>query len=267
MGITSVQRGGSTTVSIPAAGTGRLGEDDRGGSDAVCEETRQASAAVREQGEQHRGIGAAAGEFVWRALELVLCAAMLVLLAPLLAVIALAIKLDSSGPVLFRQERLGRDRKPFILNKFRTMHNGVDHETHRKFVVGLIAGEVPEAHEGGPRFKLADDERVTRVGRLLRRTSLDELPQLWNVLRGEMSLVGPRPPIAYEVDHYPAHWLERFAVKPGLTGLWQVSGRGELTLDEMVELDIQYIHGRSLRSNLAILLRTVPVVLSTRGAS
>ena len=241
---------------MPAPDVSRLREEDRG-----------ASVAAREQGQQRKGLRAAAGEFVWRALEIVLSVAMLVLLAPLLALIAVAIKLDSRGPVLFRQERLGRDRKPFILNKFRTMHNGVDHERHRNFVVGLIAGELPEPHEGGPRFKLADDERVTRVGRVLRRTSLDELPQLWNVLRGEMSLVGPRPPIAYEVEHYPAHWFERFAVKPGITGLWQISGRSELTLEDMVELDIQYIHRRSLRTNVAILLRTVPVVISTRGAS
>jgi lipopolysaccharide/colanic/teichoic acid biosynthesis glycosyltransferase len=248
---------------MPAPGPSRLREEDREASAAV----REASVVVDEQVGQRPGLGATLGELVWRALELVLCAVMLVLLLPLLAVIALAIKLDSPGPVLFRQERLGRGRKPFTLNKFRTMRNGADHERHRKFVVGLIAGEVPDAHEDGPRFKLAHDERVTRVGRVLRRTSLDELPQLWNVLGGEMSLVGPRPPIAYEVEHYPAHWLERFAVKPGITGLWQVSGRAELTLDEMVALDIQYIHGRSLRSNVAILLRTVPVVLSTRGAS
>jgi exopolysaccharide biosynthesis polyprenyl glycosylphosphotransferase len=201
------------------------------------------------------------------AFDRIVGACVLLLLSPVMLVAALAIKLDSRGPVLFRQERLARDRKPFILNKFRTMHNGVDHERHRMFVVGLIAGELPEPHQDGPRFKLADDERVTRVGRVLRRTSLDELPQLWNVLRGEMSLVGPRPPIAYEVEHYPAHWLERFAVKPGLTGLWQISGRAELTLEDMVELDIQYIHRRSLRTNVAILLRTVPVVISTRGAS
>jgi lipopolysaccharide/colanic/teichoic acid biosynthesis glycosyltransferase len=134
-------------------------------------------------------------------------------------------------------------------------------------VLSLIAGEQPESRDGNPRFKLAGDERVTRVGRLLRRTSLDELPQLWNVLRGDMSLVGPRPPIPYEVEHYPAHWFPRFAVKPGLTGLWQVSGRSELTLEQMVALDIEYVQRRSPLLNLSILARTVPAVLSTRGAS
>ncbi len=121
--------------------------------------------------------------------------------------------------------------------------------------------------EGKPQFKLAGDDRITRVGRFLRSSSLDELPQLWNVLRGDMSLVGPRPPIPYEVDHYPAHWFRRFEVKPGITGLWQVSGRCELTLEQMIELDVEYVERRSLRLNVWILLRTLPAVLTSRGAS
>jgi lipopolysaccharide/colanic/teichoic acid biosynthesis glycosyltransferase len=204
---------------------------------------------------------------VWRGLELVLSLLLLVLLLPLLLVIAVAIRLDSPGPVLFRQRRVGRDLEPFTVKKFRTMHDGVGHDAHRAFVLGLIAGEHPEPREKGPRFKLADDERVTRVGRQLRRSSLDELPQLWNVVRGEMSLVGPRPSIPYEVEHYPPHWSARFTVKPGITGLWQVSGRSQLTLEEMAALDAEYVRRRSLRLNLSILARTVPVVLSTRGAS
>ena len=114
---------------------------------------------------------------------------------------------------------------------------------------------------------MANDDRVTRVGRFLRKSSLDELPQLWNVLRGDMSLVGPRPPIPYEVEHYPPHWFERFAVKPGMTGLWQVSGRSELTLEEMIALDVEYARSRSLWLNVKILLRTVPVVFVGRGAA
>jgi lipopolysaccharide/colanic/teichoic acid biosynthesis glycosyltransferase len=204
---------------------------------------------------------------LWRAIELVVSVALLVLLLPVLIVIAVAIRLDSSGPVLFRQRRVGRELEPFTVNKFRTMHNGVGHDAHRAFVLDLIAGHKPEPRERGPRFKLAGDERVTRVGRLLRRSSLDELPQLWNVLRGEMSLVGPRPSIPYEVEHYPPHWSARFAVKPGLTGLWQVSGRSELTLEQMAALDTEYVRRRSLWLNLSILARTVPVVLSARGAS
>jgi len=224
-------------------------------------------ATISDQDQQPRRAQATAGQLVWCVLEIAACVAMLILLAPLLILIAIAIRLDSPGPVFFRQERLGRDRKPFELNKFRTMRHGVGEERHREFVLGLIAGEIPEQREQGPRFKLAHDERVTHVGRVLRRTSLDELPQLWNVLRGDMSLVGPRPPIGYEVEHYPEHWLRRFDVKPGITGLWQVSGRSELTLEDMVALDIRYIEERSLCGNVAILLRTVPAVLSTRGAS
>jgi lipopolysaccharide/colanic/teichoic acid biosynthesis glycosyltransferase len=202
-----------------------------------------------------------------RVLDVVVSALLLVILLPLVALIAIAIRLDSRGPVLFRQRRYGRDLEPFIVTKFRTMHDGADQDSHRAFVLGLIAGEHPERPNGGPRFKMVDDERVTRVGAVLRRTSLDEIPQLWNVLRGEMSLVGPRPPIPYEVEHYPSHWFARFAVKPGVTGLWQVSGRSELTLEEMVSLDVEYAERRSLWFNIRILLRTVPAVLSGRGAS
>jgi lipopolysaccharide/colanic/teichoic acid biosynthesis glycosyltransferase len=207
------------------------------------------------------------GDGLWRAFELAFTGLLLVALLPLLALIALAVRLDSPGPVLFRQRRVGRGERPFTVTKFRTMHNGVGHDTHRAFVLGLIAGVEPEPRADGPRFKLVGDERVTRIGRFLRRSSLDELPQLWNVLRGDMSLVGPRPPIPYEVEHYPAHWFARFAVKPGVTGLWQVSGRSELTLEQMIALDIEYVQRRSLWLNLSILVRTLPAVLSTRGAS
>jgi lipopolysaccharide/colanic/teichoic acid biosynthesis glycosyltransferase len=168
--------------------------------------------------------------------------------------------------VLFRQRRLGRDRKPFTVNKFRTMHDGVTHDRHRRFVLGLINGEPPQSDAPRPYFKMIADPRVTRFGRVLRRSSLDELPQLWNVLRGEMSLVGPRPPIPYEVEHYPPHWLARFSVKPGITGLWQVSGRSQVTLEEMVRLDVEYADRRSLWLNVWILVRTVPAVLGARGA-
>ena len=188
----------------------------------------------------------------------------MVLLAPLFGLIALAVKLDSAGPALFRQRRLGYEIKPFTVHKFRTMEQGATEDQHREFVTELINGQTPETP--GPRFKMTEDPRVTRCGRLLRRSSLDELPQLWNVLRGEMSLVGPRPPIQYEVEQYPPHWFARFAAKPGLTGLWQVSGRSDVTLEEMVALDIEYIQNRSLWLNLKIILRTVPAVLSAKGA-
>ena len=194
-----------------------------------------------------------------RALDLVATAALVLLLAPLLLLIALIVKLDSPGPVLFRQQRVGRGRRTFLVAKFRTMQHGADHDVHRDYMLALI-------ESGTPAPKLAGDARVTRFGAFLRRTSLDELPQLWNVLRGEMSLVGPRPPIPYEVDHYPPHWFERFLVKPGVTGLWQVSGRSEVSLEEMIELDVDYARRRSVLLNVWILLRTIPAVLSQRGA-
>jgi lipopolysaccharide/colanic/teichoic acid biosynthesis glycosyltransferase len=202
-----------------------------------------------------------------RVLDLVVATGVLIVLLPLLAFIAIVIKLESSGPALYRQRRVGQATQPFIVNKFRTMKQGVSHEAHLAFVHSLIAGEEPPAVDGKPRFKMASDDRITRVGRFLRRSSLDELPQLWNVIRGEMSLVGPRPPIQYEVDRYPAHWFVRFEVKPGLTGLWQVSGRSNTTLEEMIALDATYVRQRSLHLNIWILLRTIPAVLSLGGAS
>jgi lipopolysaccharide/colanic/teichoic acid biosynthesis glycosyltransferase len=186
---------------------------------------------------------------------------------PVFLVLAIAIRLGSPGRVLYRQRRVGRDLEPFTVNKFRTMHSGAGHEKHREFVIGLIAGEQQAQSDEPNFFKIANDDRVTRVGHFLRKSSLDELPQLWNVLRGDMSLVGPRPPIPYEVEHYPPHWFDRFAVKPGMTGLWQVSGRSELTLEQMIALDVEYARTRSLWLNLKILARTVPVVFGGRGAA
>jgi lipopolysaccharide/colanic/teichoic acid biosynthesis glycosyltransferase len=201
-----------------------------------------------------------------RALDVAVSAVLLLVLLPLFLALAVAIRLDSRGRAVYRQRRVGRNLEPFTVNKFRTMHSGAGHETHRQFVIGLIAGT--PAQDAEPNFfKMANDDRVTRVGRFLRKSSLDELPQLWNVLRGDMSLVGPRPPIPYEVEHYPPHWFDRFAVKPGMTGLWQVSGRSELTLEEMIALDVEYARTRSLWLNVKILARTVPAVFATRGAA
>ena len=194
-----------------------------------------------------------------RLVDVIVAISMAVVLAPLMLTIVIIIKLGSRGPVLFRQERVGRGHRPFRVAKFRTMQHGAGDGIHRDHVVALIASDEPAA-------KLADDARVTRAGGFLRRTSLDELPQLWNVLRGDMSLVGPRPAIPYEVERYPAHWHERFAVKPGITGLWQVTGRSEVSLQRMIELDIEYVRRRSVWFNTWILLRTVPAVLSGRGA-
>jgi len=197
-----------------------------------------------------------------RALDIAGSAVLLVLLAPLFAILAIAIRLDSPGRAFFRQERVGAGLRPFRICKFRTMRQDAACDIHRAYVQGLLVADTER-----PMEKLTEDERITRVGRFLRRSSLDELPQLWNVLRGEMSLVGPRPPLSYEVEHYRPRWFTRFAVKPGVTGLWQVSGRSELSVDEMINLDIEYVERRSFWLNVWILLRTVPTVLNGRGAA
>jgi lipopolysaccharide/colanic/teichoic acid biosynthesis glycosyltransferase len=217
-------------------------------------------------------------ELSCRALDIFGALVLLTVLSPLILAIAIAVRLDSRGPAVFRQQRVGRGGRLFTVNKFRSMYVGVAHDTHRAFVVGLINGEPPR-HEhldraGAPNedeaaskyFKMMADPRVTRMGRLLRRSSLDELPQLWNVLRGSMSLVGPRPPIPYEVEEYPREWLERLSVRPGITGPWQVGGRSRVTMQEMVRLDIEYARNRNVLLNLKLLILTVPAVLGGRGA-
>lgn len=201
-----------------------------------------------------RRIGTPSGiwPFAKRALDLAVAVCLLVVLAPVLLAIAIAVRLDSRGPALFRQERLGRGRRPFRVCKFRTMAHNAPDDLHREYVARLARGEV----EGDGLKKLVADPRVTRVGRFLRRTSLDELPQLFNVVAGEMSLVGPRPAIEYELDNYgPAHH-RRFEVRPGITGLWQVSGRNRLGFVEMLDLDIRYVDEMGPWTDLKILART-----------
>jgi exopolysaccharide biosynthesis polyprenyl glycosylphosphotransferase len=200
---------------------------------------------------------------VKRAFDIFAAALALVLLAPLWVLMALLIKLDSKGPVLYRQERVGMDGRIFLFLKFRTMRTGADDRVHREYQKRYIEGR-PETNLGDslrPVYKLHDDPRVTRTGRWLRRTSLDELPQLLNVLRGDMSLVGPRPPIPYEVEAYALWHRKRLDMKPGMTGLWQVSGRNRLSFDEMVRLDLFYIENWTLWLDLKIMLRTLPVLL------
>jgi len=190
--------------------------------------------------------------------------------APLFLTIALAIKLTSKGPVLFRQQRIGHLGKPFEFLKFRSMYLNNDPKVHLDYIRQLISGKAerqPSNGNGQGVYKLTTDPRVTRVGSLLRRTSLDELPQLLNVLRGEMSLVGPRPPIPYEVDTYQT-WHRRrvLEAKPGITGLWQVSGRSRVGFDEMVRLDLRYAMQRSFWLDLKILLLTPRAVILGEGA-
>jgi exopolysaccharide biosynthesis polyprenyl glycosylphosphotransferase len=194
-----------------------------------------------------------------RALDLGGAALLLVLISPLLALIVAAIKLEDGGPVLFRQTRVGRHGRPFTMLKFRSMVP--DAEARKAQLLAL------NEMRDGILFKIRKDPRVTRVGRVLRKLSLDELPQLFNVLRGEMSLVGPRPPVPSEVALYdPAH-RRRLAAVPGITGLWQVSGRNNIDFQGQVQLDVAYIERQTLALDLAILARTIPAVLSGRGAS
>jgi lipopolysaccharide/colanic/teichoic acid biosynthesis glycosyltransferase len=200
---------------------------------------------------------------VRRAFDIVMAAAALIVLAVPMLVIAAAIRLDSPGPALFRQRRVGRDRRPFTLLKFRTMRVGTTDAALRELIARELAGE--DASTNGS-WKLAVDDRVTRLGAVLRRTSLDELPQLLNVLAGSMSIVGPRPCLAWEAEMFPPEYHARFDVKPGLTGLWQVSGRSTMGTLEMLELDVEYVRTRTPRGDLAIVARTVPALLGRNGA-
>lgn len=182
----------------------------------------------------------------------------LLVLAPLLLAIALLVRLDSPGPIFFRQRRVGLNGHEFWMYKFRSMV--VDAESQ------LDALKAKNEVEGGVTFKIVNDPRMTRIGRMLRKTSLDEFPQLFNVIRGEMSLVGPRPPLPKEVVLYSAEQKQRLAVVPGCTGLWQVSGRSTTTFNRMIELDLDYIENWSLRRDLLIVLKTVRVILRMEGS-
>jgi exopolysaccharide biosynthesis polyprenyl glycosylphosphotransferase len=202
-----------------------------------------------------------------RTSDLVIAAVTLALLSPFWLLIALLIKFDSKGPVFYTQERVGMDGRIFVVYKFRTMRVDADSEIHREYQRKFIAGDA-EANVGdanSPAYKLRNDPRITRVGRILRRLSLDEVPQLLNVLRGDMSIVGPRPPIPYEVEAYELRHRKRLDMKPGLTGLWQVSGRNRLPFEEMVKLDLFYIENWSLLFDLKIIMRTVMVMLRGDG--
>jgi lipopolysaccharide/colanic/teichoic acid biosynthesis glycosyltransferase len=199
---------------------------------------------------------------IWkRSLDVCLALIALPCLLPIVAMIAVAIKLSSKGPVLFTQERVGIFGSRFLLYKFRTMRYGADTRVHEAHTAGLIAGDKPMT-------KLdAKDDRLISCGRVLRLTGLDELPQLINVLRGEMSIVGPRPCLPSEYCRYSAHDLERFYTPPGITGLWQVSGKNRTTFSEMIDLDIRYVQRRSLWLDLKIIMKTIPAIYSDVSAN
>lgn len=212
---------------------------------------------------RHRSVGEIRQYAGKRALDVVLASLLLVVLSPVMVAAYLAVRLTSSGDAVFRQVRVGAMKQPFVLLKFRTMTQGCSQESHEAFVRRMMAGDDPRS--GAELFKLVDDPRITPVGRFLRRTSIDELPQLFNVLRGDMSLVGPRPPLPWEVELFPISTVSRFLVRPGLTGLWQVSGRNRLTMLEGLRLDVEYVARCALSTDLMILAFT-PVTMVRGGA-
>ncbi len=204
--------------------------------------------------------------FFWkRATDIVIAAALLLALSPVMLVVALAVALTTPGPVLFRQRRVGKDSEEFEMLKFRSMRHNCDSGTHLEAIKNYMAGEKLDAtSDSRTPYKLANDTRITPVGRIIRKTSLDELPQLWNVLMGQMSMVGPRPPIPYEVERYSSRSMERLRGKPGITGPWQVYGRNSVTFAQMVEMDIAYLENRSILYDLKLIALTIPALI--RGA-
>lgn len=203
---------------------------------------------------------------IWKFLfDEIVAVASFVLLLPLFLVVGIFIKLSSKGPVLYSQTRLGKDAKPFEMYKFRTMYVEDDQIYAQDFVKDLIDGKYGEVGRE-PLQKLSNDPRITPFGKFLRMTAIDELPQIANVIKGDMSLIGPRPTLPYEYTKYKEWQKERFSVKPGITGLWQVTGRSSTTFDQMVEKDIEYARHKSSFIDLEILLKTIYVVLSKKGA-
>lgn len=198
-----------------------------------------------------------------RSADVFLAALALILLAPLMFGIGLGVRLTSPGPAIFKQQRVGRGRELFTCYKFRTMAVNCDDSALRDVVQRQLRGEDTSSHGS---FKIHSDPRVTKFGALLRRTSLDELPQLFNVILGGMSMVGPRPMLKWEADSLSAQFQSRFETRPGITGLWQVSGRSTVSTLEMLRLDLCYVRRQTLRSYFLILLRTIPVVLRGDGA-
>ncbi len=211
------------------------------------------------------------GHRMKRIIDIIGSIAALVIFSPFFILIPIGIKLTSRGPVLFRQERAGQYGKKFMFLKFRSMYVDNDEDVHREFVQNFISqkpsGDAISGNSGNKVYKMTKDKRITPFGYVLRKSSLDELPQFFNVLKGEMSLVGPRPPISYELDKYDSwHWRRIMEVKPGITGLWQVKGRSSTTFDEMVRLDLKYATNWSLWLDIEILIKTPRAVLSGKGA-
>lgn len=201
-----------------------------------------------------------------RIIEVILCVMLAPLLVPVGIIVVIAIRLDSPGPIFFMQERAGKGGRLFKIIKFRTMHHNIDDSFHRTFMKEYITGQIKATEGKQATFKPFNTDQVTRVGRILRKTSLDELPQLINVLKGEMSFVGPRPNVPWEVEAYHGWHIERLEVLPGITGLAQVAGRSGIPFDEIVQRDIEYIENQSLKLDLKILWWTLASVLFGKGA-
>jgi lipopolysaccharide/colanic/teichoic acid biosynthesis glycosyltransferase len=219
-----------------------------------------------------------------RALDIAAAGTLLIILAPLLIVIAILIRMDSPGGAIFAQERVGTrvsskngkktwELQPFTVYKFRSMRQNSKNDVHREFVQAFIKNDsakmsaIQNGKAGDGVFKIVDDPRVTKIGKFLRKTSLDELPQLWNVVRGDMSLVGPRPPLAYEVDVYTPRHLRRLEAQPGMTGVWQISARSTVDFEKMVDLDVWYSENQSIWEDLRILFMTPIAVARGKGAA
>lgn len=196
-----------------------------------------------------------------RILDLIIAGSLLIVFSPIIMIIAIVIKLTSKGPIIFKQTRLGLNGHPFTIYKFRTMRTDMQDDIHRAFMKKVIQKQLASGNKQTAVFKMKDDPRITFVGKILRKTSLDELPQIFNVLKGDMSIIGPRPPLAYEVANYKRWQLERLSGLPGITGLWQVNGRNHTDFETMVKQDIEYIKNRNLLMDINIILRTVPAML------
>lgn len=200
-----------------------------------------------------------------RLIDLTVSTIGLAILTPFFPILWVAVRLDSPGPVIFKQKRVGQYGRLFVCLKIRTMYHNADETFHRKAIEKLWFGE-KLSQKPNSQYKLTNDPRITRIGRLLRQTSVDELPQLLNVLRGEMSIVGPRPAIPYELKYYKDLHHERHMVKPGITGLWQVRGRGGISVNEMLDIDVEYARTWSLWLDLKLIALSIPIVLKAHGA-
>jgi lipopolysaccharide/colanic/teichoic acid biosynthesis glycosyltransferase/GGDEF domain-containing protein len=253
----------STFSDDSSDGNGRVSNGDKGGGNTLEENALYADILTG-------SLFSSIKKGVKRIFDIVGSFLAIIITSPLMLIIAVLVKVTSPGPVFFRQERIGFLGRRFIFLKFRSMLVNSDHTIHQNYVTDLINGQrskINRGTEANPLYKMNDDPRVTSIGRFLRKTSLDELPQLFNILKGEMSLVGPRPPIPYEVEKYSLwHCGRVFEVKPGLTGLWQVSGRSKTSFDDMVRLDLQYADNWSLWLDIKIILKTFRAVLSAEGA-